>query len=83
MRHGALKGNKDFEALGSLLETLNRIASVELKNSRADAPIGGIDLAEILDDLRIVLFQAVRELLTNALLASCETARVTSAPSCK
>jgi C4-dicarboxylate-specific signal transduction histidine kinase len=55
VRHGALKGNKDFEALGSLLETLNRIASVELKNSRADAPIGGIDLAEILDDLRIVL----------------------------
>jgi hypothetical protein len=25
----------------------------------------------------------LRELLTNALLASCETARVTSAPSCK
>lgn len=55
VRHGALKGNKDFEALGSLLETLNRIASVELKSSRADAPIGGIDLAEIFDDLRIVL----------------------------
>ena len=34
VRNGALKGNKDFEALGSLVETLNRIASLELKSSR-------------------------------------------------
>ena len=35
VRHGALNGNKDFEALGSLVETLNKIASLELKQSTA------------------------------------------------
>jgi len=55
VRGGGLDGNKDFEALGSLVETLNKIASVELKQSRRASPVGGIDLFETLDDLRIVL----------------------------
>lgn len=55
MRHGALGSNKDFEALGSLVEALNKIASVELKQSRQQSDVGGVDLFEILDDLRIVL----------------------------
>ena len=55
VRSGALNGNKDFEALGSLVETLNKIASLELKQSASDSEIGGIDLQETLDDLRIVL----------------------------
>jgi PAS domain S-box-containing protein len=55
MRNGALKGNKDFEALGALVDTLNRIASLELKQSARNSQVGGIDLAETLDDLRIVL----------------------------
>jgi signal transduction histidine kinase len=53
-RGGLLHGNKDFEALGSLVEALNRIASLELKQSAA-AESGIIDVAETLDDLRIVL----------------------------
>ncbi len=53
-RAGVLRGNKDFEALGSLVETLNRIAVLELKQS-AGVDVGVIDLAETLDDLRIVL----------------------------
>ncbi len=32
-RDGGLRGNQDFEALGSLVETLNKIASLELKQS--------------------------------------------------
>jgi two-component system sensor kinase FixL len=55
VRSGGLGANKDFEALGSLVETLNKIASVELKQSRRQPPVGGIDLFETLDDLRIVL----------------------------
>jgi PAS domain S-box-containing protein len=55
VRGGALNGTKDFEALGSLVETLNKIASLELKQSARDSEIGGIDLQETLDDLKIVL----------------------------
>jgi C4-dicarboxylate-specific signal transduction histidine kinase len=38
-----------------LVETLNKIASLELKQSASDSEIGGIDLRETLDDLKIVL----------------------------
>ena len=55
VRGGALTGNKDFEALGSLVETLNKIASLELRQSTSDSRADGADLGEILDDLRIVL----------------------------
>ena len=55
VRSGTLNGNKDFEALGALVETLNKIASLELKQSASSPEIGGVDLAETLDDLRIVL----------------------------
>lgn len=54
-RQGLLRGNKDFEALGSLVETLSKIASLELKQSTARREAGGIDLCELLADLRIVL----------------------------
>jgi signal transduction histidine kinase len=54
-RHGSLSANKDFEALGSLVETLHKIASLELKQSKSGSQVGGIDLVETLDDLRIVL----------------------------
>ncbi|MGA2040883.1 MAG: PAS domain-containing sensor histidine kinase [Bryobacteraceae bacterium] len=54
-RSGALRADRDFEALGSLVETLTRIASVELKHSQRPSPVGGIDLFETLDELRIVL----------------------------
>lgn len=61
VRHGALNGNKDFEALGSLVETLNRIASLELKHSTNETQVDGIDLAETLDDLRIVFDPVCQE----------------------
>ena len=37
------------------METLNKIASLELSQSRRRFASGGIDLVETLDDLRIVL----------------------------
>ena len=54
-RSGRLNGNKDFEALGSMVETLNKIASLELKQSTDEPHLVGIDLVETLGDLRIVL----------------------------
>jgi two-component system sensor kinase FixL len=54
-RNGALTGNKDFEALGSLVETLSKIASLELKQSTGTSEPSRVDLREVLADLRIVL----------------------------
>ena len=54
-RKGSLKGDQDFEALGSLVQTLSKIASLELKQSVGALDPSGVDLKEILTDLRIVL----------------------------
>ena len=54
-RSGALRSNRDFDALGSLVDTLTRIASMELKQSKRPSDVAGIDLYESLDELRIVL----------------------------
>lgn len=57
-RNGVLMGNKDFEALGSLVETLSKIASLDLKQSARSvrsAEPSRVDLREVLTDLRIVL----------------------------
>ena len=55
VRGGLLNRNKDFEALGSMVETLNKIASLELKQSAPELQPNGIDVVETLGDLRIVL----------------------------
>ena len=55
VRNGSLKENQDFEALGSLVQTLNKIASLELKQSASYSKIESIDLVETLENLRIVL----------------------------
>jgi two-component system sensor kinase FixL len=54
-RNGMLAGNQDFEALGSLVQTLAKIASLELKQSTGHAEPSLVDLHEVLADLRIVL----------------------------
>ena len=55
VRNGSLRGNQDFEALGSLVQALSSIASLELRQSVGSAEPGYIDLNEVLTDLRIVL----------------------------
>jgi signal transduction histidine kinase len=55
LRNGSLDGNQDFEALGSLVQTLSKIASLELKQSVGRAEPASVDLREVLTDLRIVL----------------------------
>jgi two-component system sensor kinase FixL len=60
-RKGSLKGDQDFEALGSLLETLSKIASLELKRSVGSFESSSADLTEVLTDFRIVLEQMCEE----------------------
>jgi signal transduction histidine kinase len=60
-RKGSLKGDQDFEALGSLLETLGKIASLELKRSVDSADVSSADLNEVLTDFQIVLEQMCEE----------------------
>jgi C4-dicarboxylate-specific signal transduction histidine kinase len=52
-RSQALEANKDFEALGSLVETLESIANLKLGQSTSQA--GEVDLSVLLDELKIVV----------------------------
>jgi two-component system, LuxR family, sensor kinase FixL len=58
-RSGLLSHNKDFEALGNLLQALERISSVDLRHYTDDTE--ETDLVSVLDDLRIVVAPALRE----------------------
>lgn len=58
-RSGLLSGNKDFEALGHLLQALERIASVDLRQYTDQT--AETDLISVLDELRIVVAPALRE----------------------
>ncbi len=60
-RQGTLDGDQDFEALGSLVETLAKIASLDLKQSTEAEALAGVDLNELLTDLRIVLESCCEE----------------------
>jgi two-component system, LuxR family, sensor kinase FixL len=56
---GALVGNKDFEALGSLVVALERISSVNLRQSASQAT--EVDLTVLLDELKIVVAPSLAE----------------------
>jgi two-component system, LuxR family, sensor kinase FixL len=50
----ALHGNTDFEALGSLIQGLERLSAMELREESVDA-LEPIDLTSVLDELRVLL----------------------------
>src|SRR6202166_358577 len=58
-RNSSLAQNKDFEALGTLIETLEKIAGFELR--QPPYPAARVDLPALLEDLRIVVEPALRE----------------------
>jgi two-component system sensor kinase FixL len=58
-RSAVLASNKDFEALGSLVLALERIAGIDLRQSSDRAT--KVDLTSVLDDLRIVIAPSLRE----------------------
>jgi PAS domain S-box-containing protein len=59
MHGGLLAGNKDFEALGSLAIALERIASVNVRQTTTQAK--EVDLTVLLDELRIVVTPSLQE----------------------
>jgi PAS domain S-box-containing protein len=58
-RNSSLAHNKDFEALGTLIETLEKIAALELRQT--PYPATRVDLPALLEELRIVVEPALRE----------------------
>jgi len=58
-RNGILTGNQDFEALGMLIGALERISMLQLR--AAAAPLCGVDLASLLEELRIVVEPSLRD----------------------
>jgi len=58
-RNGTLAGNKDFEALGTLIAALEKIASMDLRQAANQA--AGIDLQSLLEELRIVMDASLRD----------------------
>ena len=58
-RHSSLAGSKDFEALGSLVVALERLASVNLRQSASQAT--EVDLTVLLDELKIVVDPSLQE----------------------
>jgi len=61
LRKGSLRGDQDFEALGSLVDTLSKIASLELRRGVGASRSDNVDLGEVLTDFRIVLEQMSEE----------------------
>jgi PAS domain S-box-containing protein len=58
-RSGALAGNQDFEALGTLIQGLEKIAAMELRQSANQA--AAVDLGALMDELRIVMEPSLRD----------------------
>jgi PAS domain S-box-containing protein len=58
-RNDALSSNEDFRTLGSLLDGLLRIAGLELRESKPEAEY--VDVAAILEELRIIIESEFRE----------------------
>jgi two-component system sensor kinase FixL len=55
----SLHDNQDFEALGTVIEGLERLSSMELKTS--DPETGTVDLTALLDELRVLIDPGYRE----------------------
>lgn len=58
-RTGALIGNRDFDALGTLVLAMEKIAGMELRQN-ADQP-ASLELESFFEELRIVISPALRE----------------------
>jgi two-component system sensor kinase FixL len=58
-RSGKLEENKDFETLGTLVQALERIAAMDLRQSASHA--AGVEIQPLLDELRIVIDSSLRD----------------------
>ena len=60
-QNAALAQNEDFRALGTLVEGLGKIATLELRQSAASQELTGVDLYQLVEELRIVTEPALQE----------------------
>ncbi len=60
LRVPGINENEDFQALGTLVDGLGRLASSELRSSPANAR-ASLNLGEVLDELRIIIDPAFHE----------------------
>jgi PAS domain S-box-containing protein len=60
-RRPDLTASEDFRALGNLVEGLGKIATLELRQSAGSEEPASVDLASVLDELRIVTAPSLRE----------------------
>jgi two-component system, LuxR family, sensor kinase FixL len=60
-RNAALARNEDFQALGSLVEGLGKVASLELRQSAGSEQPTSVDLHAVLEELRIITEVPLRE----------------------
>jgi PAS domain S-box-containing protein len=58
-RGGSLTGNKDFEALGTLILALEKIAGMDLRQAANQA--ASLDLQSFLEELRIIIEPSLQE----------------------
>jgi signal transduction histidine kinase len=59
-RVAELQHNADFQALNTLIQSLERMSTLSMRSSRADAP-AAVDLTSVLDELRVLIEEAYRE----------------------
>ena len=57
----ALKGNEDFEALGTLIHGLEKLSAMELTSGAGEQERRAIELAPVLDELRVLVESACRD----------------------
>jgi len=60
-RNAAVACSEDYRALATLVTGLERIASLELRQSASEAPIEGVDLQALLNEVQIVIEPPLRE----------------------
>jgi PAS domain S-box-containing protein len=60
-QNAAVAQNEDFRALGTLVEGLGKIATLELRQSTGSQELTGVDLYQLVEELRIVTEPALQE----------------------
>jgi len=60
-RNAVVAGNEDFRALGTLVDGLGKIATLELKQTTGTQPLSVVNLYHVLEELRIVTEPALLE----------------------
>ncbi len=60
-RIDALKGNEDFDALGTLIHGLEKLSSMELTSSASEPDRQSVELGPVLDELRVLTESVCRD----------------------